>query len=356
MNAKEQLKEFKQEVDQELKKYLAKKIEEAAKISPESKELMEHITDLTLRGGKRVRAALFYYSYLAHSGKDKKEALKTSMSMELSETFLLIHDDIIDNDSLRRGGLTINAIYHHIGEQKYHDKINPRNFGNAIAILAGNIANEFSNEIVSESNFKPEYKNRAILELNKVYATENYGQMLDLLYGLRENVKKEDVILIHRLKTVPYTFDGPVKIGAILAGASEKEIKSLEPYSVPLGTAFQIQDDILGMFGSEEKLGKSIISDLREGKKTLLILDALEKGDKKQQETILLYLGNKRASINGLKAVRQVIEDTWSLAEAKRTATNLVQEAMDAIKPIKLKEEGKSFLLNIADYMIHREY
>ncbi|HOX40993.1 MAG TPA: polyprenyl synthetase family protein [bacterium] len=356
MNAKDQLRTFKKALDAELKKYLDYKTEEAAKISPYAKEMMEHISDLTLRGGKRIRAALFYYSYVAHGGKNLKEALVTSMAMEMSETFLLIHDDIIDNDILRRGGITINEAYSNIGDEKFHSKINPRKFGESIAILAGNIASELSNEIIACSSFKPEFRMRAILELNKVYVVENYGQMLDLLCQVRDDINKDDVILVHQLKTVPYTFDGPVKIGAILAGASERDIKRLEGYSVPLGTAFQIQDDILGIFGSEEKLGKPITSDLREGKKTLLILNALEKANKKQQETINSNLGNKRAGLNSLLAVRKVIEDTWSLAEAKRLATNLVQNSIDSISSMRLKKEGKDFMVNIADYMIHREY
>lgn len=356
MGAKKDLLQFKRVLDKELEKFLAKKVNEAAKISPYAKELMEHIYDLTLRGGKRIRAALLYYSYLAHGGKNKTEAIRAAMSMELSETYLLIHDDIMDNDNLRRGGVTIHESYRMIAEDKFNGKTNSKDFGVSLGILAGDVSCAISNEIITDCKFAANYKIRALNELNKIYAVEGIGQTLDILSEIRDDVQKKDTILIHELKTVPYTFDGPIKIGAILAGADEKSIKRLEKYSYPLGTAFQIQDDILGMFGSEEKLGKPVTSDLKEGKKTLLILDALEKASDSQKDKILLNLGNKRVNIRGLESVRKIIEQTGSLEYSKKLADDLVKKAISALNGMKLQKQGKEFLLKIADYMVNRDY
>ncbi len=356
MGAKEDLAKFKKILDKELKKYLDLKVREAAKISPYAKEMMDHIYDLTLRGGKRIRAALLFYSYIAHGGKNKKEALLAAMSMEMAETYLLIHDDIMDDDVLRRGGITIHESYKLIADEKYHGKINSRHFGLCAGILCGNIAASLSNEILCNLKINTSAKNASICELNKIYVTENIGQMLDIYSEIRSDVTTGDVIKVHEMKTVPYTFDGPIKIGALLAGADLKSIKKLEKYSYPLGIAFQIQDDILGMFGSEEKLGKPVTSDLKEGKKTLLILDALENCNPKQEETILLYLGNKRVSLRGLEIVRKIIKQTGSLDKSKKMANDLVKKSMNSLKGMKLKKEGKDFLLKIADYMVKREY
>ncbi len=356
MGAKEDLANFKKILDKELKKYLDQKVKEAAKISPHTKELMDHIHDLTLRGGKRIRAALLYYSYIAHGGKNRKEAIKAAMSMEMAETYLLIHDDIMDDDNLRRGGVTIHESYRLIAEEKFHSKINPRTLGLCAGILAGNIAASLSNEIISDLTINNSFKIRSLLELNKIYVTENIGQLLDIFSEIRDDITQKDVIQVQELKTVPYTFDGPIKIGAILAGADDKKIKRLEKYSYPLGTAFQIQDDILGMFGSEEKLGKPVTSDLEEGKKTLLILDALEAANDKQKEKILLYLGNKRVGIRGLAIVRKIIIDTGALDKSKKLANDLVKKSFKSLKAMELNKEGKNFLLKIADYMVKREY
>jgi len=355
MSATELLKAFKKDLDVYLIEYLDQKISDAEKISPFSKEIMEHIADLTLRGGKRIRAAIFYYSYIAHGGKDRKRAMRAAMAQELAETYLLIHDDIIDNDCLRRGGTTIHESYRHIGDERYHEKISSKHFGSSVGMLAGDIANGLSNEILAESGFRPDHVAKALMEFNKIYVIECYGQALDMFYQLSEGVTRDNVLQIHSLKTVPYTFDGPIRLGAILAGRSDKDIKKLEGYSTSLGIAFQIQDDILGMFGSVEKLGKPVTSDLKEGKKTLLILNALEKASRLQKEIINSSLGNKRANMHDLREVRRVIEDTWSLAESKRLASTLVQKAIDSIQPLHLQKEGKTFLLDIADYMIHRE-
>jgi len=192
--------------------------------------------------------------------------------------------------------------------------------------------------------------------LSEVYVLENYGQSLDMICQVRDNIHQSDIIKVHELKTVPYTFDGPVKIGAILAGASAMDLKKLENYTVPLGTAFQIQDDILGLFGTVEKIGKQVTSDLKEGKKTLLILDALDKADKDQHDIIINNLGNKRVTIAALKAVRKVIEDTGALTKSKSLAHDLAKKAIDTLNKIKLENEGKDFLVNMAEYIIAREY
>ena len=274
----------------------------------------------------------------------------------MAETYLLIHDDIMDDDDLRRGGKTIHHIYRENSEEKFPNKTNARHFGISMGILAGNIACALSNETIAKADFRPDFKAQALNELNKIYNVEQFGQAMDILAGIVNHVSKDEVSQIHQLKTVPYTFDGPVKIGAILAGASEKEVENLNDYTLPLGMAFQIQDDILGMFGTEEKLGKSITSDLKEGKKTLLILDALEKSSPAQKEIINLNLGNKKVSMAGLNSVRKVIKETGSLEESKKLATSLVQKAIDALNKLKLEKEGQDFLLGIADYMIKREY
>ena len=357
ISAQDQLKAYKKELDVELKKFLDRKTKESYKLSPFAGELTEYIKDLTLRGGKRVRAALLYYSYLAHGGKNKKEALKVSMSMEMAETFLLIHDDIMDDDRLRRGGETIHESYEQRAKAKYRNVANGcHHFGQSMAMLAGDIACAMSNEIISDCAFENSDIKRAIRELNLTYAIEGYGQALDMYSEVRDKITKDDVVLTHKLKTVPYTFDCPVKIGAMLAGRNNVDIKKLEKYTVPLGVAFQVQDDVLGLFGSEEKLGKPVTSDLREGKKTLLMLDALDRADQNGKDIINQNLGNKRATIKGLKEVREIVEKTGALKESIKFAHELASESAKFIKKQNLKEEGKDFLVNLADYVINRDY
>jgi len=357
MNAKEKLNEFKEKLDVELDKFLTLKVEEAKKIDPEAEILMEHVKELTLRGGKRIRAALLYYSYIAHGGKNLKQAMRAAMGMEMSETFLLTHDDILDQDDLRRGGITIHASYREICKKKFSKKsIDPAHFGRSMAIMAGDAAYALTNELIVTSDFKPKYQSRAIVELSQIIVREVYGEILDVLIEVKDNPTRDDVFLVQQLKTAPYTFDSPIKLGAILAGANEKRIKELEGYTVPLGTAYQIQDDMLGMFGSEDKTGKPVISDLREGKITLLILDALSHASMDQKRVIQEALGRKNVTVQDLKEVQKVIVETGAFDKSKVTAKELAKEGHRSLSKIKLKNPGKEFLLGIAEYIINRDY
>lgn len=352
---KKTLSEYKERIELELKRYLKRKTKEAYAVSPFCGEMLDAITDITMRGGKRIRAALIYYSYIAHGGKDLEMAMKASMSIELAQTYLLIHDDIIDQDSLRRGGKTIHKIFEKIASERYKSKVSPAHYGRSVAILAGDTACGLSNEIIAELNVAPELIHRSLLELNKMYNKEYYGQLLDINSELVENVIRSQVIQVHELKTSPYTFDTPLKLGAILAGASEKSAEQLSRYTIPLGVAFQIQDDILGMFGDEKKIGKSVVSDLREGKRTLLVLDALRKANKQQKEVILKNLGNRSVGVKDLEEVKKVVVDTGSLKESRNLAKKFVEKAIKGIEHLKLVKEGQDFLLQIAGYMVNRE-
>jgi geranylgeranyl diphosphate synthase type I len=351
---KAKLGEFRGLLEGEMRKYLDQKAEEAAQVSLICGTLVNHVADMTMRGGKRVRAAILYYSYIAHGGQDLATAMKAAIAFELVQAYLLIHDDIIDNDDFRRGGITIHKAYELIAQESYK-KVDSRHYGQAVGILAGDVACGYSNEIIAELDIDPILAKRAIVELNKMYMLEYFGQLLDIHSEVRDDIKPEDVILIHKLKTSPYTFDGPLKIGAILAGASTEEIKLLEGYSIPLGVAFQIQDDILGTFGSEEKLGKPVTSDLSEGKKTLLVLDALASANEQEKAIIEDVLGNQSISDEAHERVKQVMMSTGALDKSKALAQNYAREAVEAIKGFELNEEGKAFMIDIAEYMVNRE-
>jgi len=145
-------------------------------------------------------------------------------------------------------------------------------------------------------------------------------------------------------------------MGAIAAGASDEQLKILSAYAIPLGMAFQIKDDILGMFGSEVKLGKPADSDIKEGKKTLLISKAIENSNKEQMEFIKNALGNKNITEKELIKLREIIKQTGSLSYSDNLAEKLVKKAKDAIENSGLNKGGKEFLFDIADYIIKRDY
>ena len=346
------LKLYKDKIELRLKTFLDKKIVEAEKISDSSREIMQCIKDFSLRGGKRIRSILLIMAYKSLGGKNENAIIDIAVSAELMQSFLLIHDDIIDNDDLRRGGPTMHIIY----AEKYKDHNNSKKFGESIAIIAGDLLVSLGNEIISKSDFDEEKRVKLLQKFNDIIKMTGYGEIIDILLGLKTNVREEDILKMHKLKTAIYTIEGPLYMGAIAAGVSDEQLKKLTNYAIPLGQAFQIKDDILGMFGSEEKLGKPADSDIKEGKKTLLILKVLENADKEQKELIGNALGNKDITKTELTKVREIIKKTGSLDYSEILAEKLVKKAKNIIKNSDFEKQGKDFLLEIADYIIKRDY
>tara|TARA_Y100000310_G_C20693001_1_gene823601 strand:+ start:152 stop:1183 length:1032 start_codon:yes stop_codon:yes gene_type:complete len=343
MNTLQQLKEFKAKLEPLLESFFNDKIEKAKKINPNSVEMIELLKEFTLRGGKRIRAALIYYTYKSITTNNEEEILKASMSIELAHAFLLIHDDIIDQDNMRRSGPTIHSSYKNI----FKDSKNPSHYGTSFAILAGDILFAFANEILANINLNESNKNKAIQILNHVVHQVIYGESLDVLSSIKPQTK-ESLEQINYLKTASYTFEGPLHIGAVLANANKPQLEQLSKIAIPLGKAFQLQDDLLDLFSTEEKIGKPIASDIKEGKKTVLILTTLENANEEQATFINKCLGNTitKEDINKLKNI--IIE-----TKAKQQIESMIK---DFITEAKSHCKDNEFLLNLADYMLERNH
>ncbi|MDP7323264.1 MAG: polyprenyl synthetase family protein [Candidatus Woesearchaeota archaeon] len=335
-----------------LEQFFNDKIKKAKAIDPSSVEMIELLKEFTLRGGKRIRAALIYYGYRSFKDDNEEEILKASMSIELAHAFLLIHDDIIDQDALRRSGPTIHTSYQNI----FKSTKDPKHYGISFAILAGDILYAFANEILTSLNLPEKNKIKAIQIFNHIIHQVLYGESLDILSSIKTNFTSKDLEQVHYLKTATYTIEGPLHIGATLAGASQHHLKDLSKYAIPLGKAFQLQDDILGLFGEEKVLGKPIGSDLREGKKTLLIINALETASPSDQKTIQSILGNQDLTEDQIDKVREIVTKTGSLKISQDLVKQLGKEAKASISNTKLHDRGCEFLLGIADYLAERKY
>jgi geranylgeranyl diphosphate synthase type I len=231
------------------------------------------------------------YGYKCFENEKEEEILESSISIELIEGFLLQHDDIIDQDEKRRGGKSSWKFFQDDHIKKGYTG-NSKLYGDSCAIIAGDLGCAFANQIIARSGFSAERKVKALDKLNQIVIDVGYGEQLDVLVELRPGATEEDTLRIHHFKTAKYTVEGPVHLGAILGGAQENDLKILSEYGIPLGQAFQIQDDILGMYGDEVKLGKPADSDLKEGKQTLLIIEAMKQANESQRKILKEALGN----------------------------------------------------------------
>lgn len=352
MDIEKTLRQFQKEVNRRLVDFFQQKIKKFKKLSPVTGEMVEEIRNFTMRDGKRIRPLFVYYGYLATGGKNKKAILDVCIFAELIHSYLLIHDDIIDRDKIRRGELTLHCRY----SKDYRKLSNDADFlGICAGILAGDLTSTFSYEILADSNFLMELKNKAIKRLNQILEDVINGQILDIFLKVGRKLNKEDIFKILEYKTARYTIEGPLQIGAILAGAGSKTLQILSQYAIPLGMAFQIKDDILGMFGDSKITGKTIDSDIKEGKQTLLILEARQRTDAKQKKIIAGTLGNINATKKQIQELKKIVRETGSLDYSLREAKKLVNRAKIVIEKSNFSLEVKQFLIGIADYIIQRE-
>jgi len=355
MNIKAELKKIQDKVNPELKIFFDEIIKDSKKNNFITTEALKQVKKITLAGGKRLRPALMYWGYRGVGGKDEKEMIKTSVSIELIHIFLLIHDDIIDNDKKRHGIETVHSKYNKIGKIISLGKRDSHHFGNSMGIVVGDIMGALGNQVLFNSKFAPELVVKALSRLQNVVARVAIGEAQDVFIEHKRLATEAEVMDMYKNKTAKYTIEGPLHLGAILGGADGKLLDNITKFSVPVGIAFQIQDDILGIFGDEKKIGKPVGSDIREGKQTILVVQALKNANKKQKEVLKRLLGKKDITRDEVEEFRNVIRETKSLQYANTLAKKLVKQGKAEIKNIGFTQEIKTILLALADYMAQRE-
>lgn len=348
------LSDFKKKIDVEIEKYLDQVIQETTKIDKDMAGALRHAKKIVMSGGKRARPAFMHYGYLAAGGKETEKMIKTSVSIELVHLFLLIHDDIIDKDGKRHGIITTHDYYKKIGKN-FIKNTDPGHFGVSMAIIIGDMIGALGNQIIFNSGFNPKLIIEALSKLQGIISMTVVGESKDIHIENKGKATTKEILKMYEYKTAKYTFEGPLHLGAILAGADNKFLKKLSDYAIPAGIAFQIQDDILGVIGDEKKTGKPVGSDVRRGKYTILVAKAFERSNAKQKNILKNTLGKKDLTREDLDNFRNVIRETGSLDYAKNLSHELVLKAKRELQKIKINPEAKIFLNDIADYMIERE-
>jgi geranylgeranyl diphosphate synthase, type I len=358
LNAKQALKDFKIQVDLVLKEILDKEVKEAENYTPLAVDYMTELRNIALTSGKRLRPSFVYYTYKLCGGNDEKEIMKIAAAIELIHVFLLVEDDFMDLATKRRGYPTINETYRKWHAKNLYKK-DSTHFGNTIAVNVGLMCDHIAMNIVNNSKFDLKLIKKAQNQINNQIIITGHGQIHDMLNEVRSELTEEDIINVLYWKTGIYTYNNPIQVGAILAGATEKQLELLAEYAIPGGVAFQIQDDILGTFGDEESTGKSADGDIMEGKQTLLTFHAYNKASKNEKAIMDEVIGNPKATKKQVDEVRKIFVSTGALEISKNKALELVKEAKASLLKNKVKarwtKEGVEYLEGIADYMIERE-
>lgn len=309
-----------------------------------------------LRGGKWHRPTLTRLAVRLMNQKITPEICRASVALELVHRFLLIHDDIVDQDLERHGGPTMQKFY----QDRFQLKFTPltdQTYSAGMAIVAGDVLHTFAFQFVAECGIKPELALAVIGGINQLMVETAAGWALETdlkMMSLNKSTLKQ-VMLAMRLVSANYSVLWPLRIGQILAGQPAGAFdKNLEIYGTNVGIAFQIQDDILAIFGDQNKMGKPVGNDLREGKKTLLVQYAYEQANKTNKK-ILQKMLNTNIDLNLLEQVREIIIKTGALTFAKETAQAKANEGIRALKRVTTNApEAKDQLIALAEFMVNR--
>lgn len=343
---------IKKEIDKELKSF-SNRIKKKYSLSDISPLLYNSIKDFILRDGKRIRPSLFVIGYMGFSKKPAKNLYRSAIAFELLHDFMLIHDDIIDKSELRRGKPAMHTMFNSY-LKKF--KIKDLKFsGQDLGIVAGDVIYALALKEFNSVKEKSDYKEKALNKFIDAAFYTGCGEFIEILYGIKtiRQLTKKDIYKIYDLKTAFYTFSFPLATGAILAGAHYSQVQKLVDYGKYLGRAFQIKDDILGMFGEESKIGKSALTDLQEAKKTIIIWHAYKSSSQKNKKEIDKILNKKSITISDLKKMRKIIESCGTLKYLKKEITTLKQKAKNILALSKMKQKYKKELLAYTDKILH---
>ncbi len=345
---------FRERLDRELEAWLERKRRLAAEAgSPEMLELIDGVGQLAVHGGKRLRPALVYHACRACAATPADpEVLPLALATELLHTYLLIHDDIMDHAEVRRGQPAAHVRFRNAHRASgYHG--DAPDFGRSVAILLGDLAHTWAVELAAGASASRPEVGRCFSAMSEEVIG---GQYLELLVAQRRSAPESELTRVLRLKSGRYTAERPVQLGALLAGAPAAVVEELSRYGAAVGEAFQLQDDLLGMFGDAATTGKPVGDDLREGKFTFLIHHALAAATPEQREAIEDALGDPGVSAEDVARVQRMLEETGARAKVGEMVEERLRAARGALEGLAdLRPEGRLFLEGLLDHLWERE-
>lgn len=347
--AKQTLKAFVPEIDKKVSEYfdgeVARNFGFNAREKVVAREALLHAKELVLRPQKHLRGSFVVYGYML-GGKDVTENVwKAAVAVEMVHGALLMHDDFMDEDVMRRGGPTTHKHYQKLLGDNLH-------LGESTAVSVGDAVLCLGFELLHECGH-----NKATQQMLRAVANTAHGQAYDISLEAFKNWTEEDVLVLHQAKTAIYTYENPLLIGAIMAGLDEKAWQVLSDYSADGGVAFQLRDDILGVFGDPRETGKSANSDLLQGKCTLLVWYVLNRGLADQKRAVLKVWGKKQAKKVEIEAAKEAVRSSgsldYSVAKTRELAGRAVRTA-EKLRDLKLNSDAIDFIQGVAQYMVDR--
>ncbi|MCX4546754.1 polyprenyl synthetase family protein [Streptomyces sp. NBC_01565] len=308
-----------------------------------------------LVGGKSLRPWLCALGWHATGGQEAtRQLVGLAAGLEMFHTFALIHDDVMDRSVSRRGRPTLHRLLaDQLGggrPRKADDRL-----GESAAILIGDLALSWSNTLIQQAGLTRAQSARCLPLVERMHGEVVSGQFMDLASAGRPDATMADALEIARYKTAGYTFERPLQLGAALADGAPEVTEVLSAYAIPLGYAFQVRDDLLGVFGDPKRTGKSRLEDLRGGKCTVLLTTARERAGTVQRAVLDELVGDPNLDEEGAARVRTVLDATGARQEAEAMIADWREQARSAVLRAAFPAPARAALLALADTATTRD-
>ena len=346
--AKAALQEIRDAVEIELSSFLSQQSHFLAEISPDLAPVSQALSSFLLDSGKRLRPLFAYSGYVSAGADITTPVIKAIASLELLQACALIHDDLMDGSDTRRGKPSIHRHFESMHVQEELEGFAPA-YGLATAVLLGDLALVWSNQMLNESGLSPRAFSHTLPIHDEMRVELMAGQFLDILEQTQKTTDLDRSIKVARYKSGKYTIERPLHIGAVLSERHSPELLNvLSGYGLPLGEAFQYRDDLLGVFGDSTLTGKPTGDDLREGKRTVLIaLTDLASTDAMRQES-KKYFGSPHLDADGIQILQEMIITSGAKEKLESMIEQLTDTALRSAENELIDERAHPLLLELA--------
>jgi len=340
VNWEETLDHYGSLVDGKLKEFFRGTKDVAKAYHPFVEEVYSNIEDFVLRKGKRLAACSTLLTYKGYAGDVDNRILKACVGIELYRHCILVHDDLVDEDALRRGGKTLHKLF----AENYDDRL-----GCGTAVFVGDLMYALALQSILNSGFSKEKLSRVTLLLLEGYRSVNESQILYLLFEYKEPDVNEWYIMAS--KRAALLFKTTILAGAVLGNAPERDLQILGEAGTHMGYSFDIQDDIIDTFASLEQYGRPPGGDIALGKKPLHVIYALKLANWEGIAKLKRLTSKKLISPRDLELIRGVVRESGALEAAKEKSREHAEKAKAHMAQTGLSDETKAFFSSLITYI-----
>ncbi|MET0135737.1 MAG: polyprenyl synthetase family protein [Kibdelosporangium sp.] len=338
-------------VELTLTEYLSAKQSTMASLTQELADALDALVEFILQGGKRIRPTFAWWGWRGAGGEpdgpEARAVLNAVSGLELIQACALVHDDLMDDSAVRRGKPTVHITFGRMHERKGWLG-SPERFGMAAAILLGDIALAWADDMFYGSGLSAGRIAAASEPWQAMRSEMLAGQYLDILTQVQGDESPAAALRVARMKTAAYTVERPLHMGAMLAGADPELVERLRRFGADIGVAFQLRDDLLGVFGDTAVTGKPAGDDLREGKRTLLVALGMQLAGQTGADALRDCLGRPDLSAGDIERSRAVLVESGAVHAVESRIETLTESAMAALAQADLARPASDRLAELA--------